>query len=116
MSNPLNFKTTTHDKTIYHTLYKGEKIYMIRQVDDFSIACDEESTAKEIYKTIGSKLRLPKENKDPFAYLGLITDFNGIDVTQCRTHIKLSCTNYIDRIMRTHGWETTSSSDKTQSS
>ena len=96
MSDPLNFKTTTHDKTIYHTIYNGKKIYMIRQVDDFSIACDNESTAKEIYNIIGSKLRLPKEDKDPFAYLGLITDFNGIDVTQNKTHIKLSCSNYIN--------------------
>ena len=48
MSEPLNFRTTTHDKTIYQTNYKGEKILMIRQVDDFSLACDKEETAIEI--------------------------------------------------------------------
>ena len=111
MSEPLNFKTTTHDKTIYYTEYKGETIYMLRQVDDFSLACDDESTAIEIYGIIGAKLRLPKEEKDPFAYLGLVKDFNGIDITQTRTHIKLSCSNYIDRIMTSHGWETSSSKD-----
>ena len=111
MSEPLNFRTTTHDKTIYQTNYKGEKIFMIRQVDDFSLACDNEETAIEIYNIIGASLRLPKEDKDPFAYLGLVSDFNGIDVTQTRKFIKLSCRNYIDRIMTSHGWETSSPSD-----
>jgi hypothetical protein len=108
MNEPLNFKTTTHDKTIYHTTYKGEKIYLLRQVDDFALACNEEETAKEIYKIIGSKLKLPNEPKDPFAYLGLINDFNGIDVAQSRDYIEISCSNYIDRIMTSHGWDTTS--------
>ena len=111
MNEPLNFETTTHDKTIYHTTYKGEKIYLLRQVDDFALACDKEDTAKEIYSIIGSKLKLPKEPKDPFAYLGLITDFNGIDVTQTKDYIEISCSNYIDRIMTSHGWETTSPSN-----
>ena len=106
MNEPLNFKTTTHDKTIYHTSYKGENIYLLRQVDDFAIACKDESTAKEIYAIIGSKLKLPNEPKDPFAYLGLIKDFNGINITQTRAYIKLSCHNYIDRIMTSHGWNT----------
>ena len=67
--------------------------------------------AIEIYNIIGASLRLPKEDKDPFAYLGLVSDFNGIDVTQTRKFIKLSCGNYIDRIMTSHGWETSSPSD-----
>ena len=55
---------------------------MLRQVDDFALACDKEDTAKEIYQLIGASLRLPKEDKDPFAYLGLVEDYNGIDVHQ----------------------------------
>ena len=43
---------------------------MLRQVDDFAMACDNEDAAKEIYNIIGASLRLPKEDKDPFAYLG----------------------------------------------
>ena len=74
---------TTHDKTIYRTTYKGELIFMLRQVDDFAMTCDNEDTAKEIY-IIGASLRLPKENKDPFAYLGLAEDYNEIDIQQAR--------------------------------
>jgi hypothetical protein len=101
----MGFITTTHDKTIYKTTYNGETVYMLRQVDDFALACKQEETAKAIYKHIGQKLRLPKEDKDPFSYLGLIHDFNGIDVKQTTDYIQISCSNYIDRIMTSHGWE-----------
>ena len=77
---------------------------MLRQVDDFALACNIEDTAKEIYGIIGKALRLPNETKDPFTYLGLINDFNGIDVEQTKDYIQISCPNYIDRIMTSHGW------------
>ena len=102
----LKFKTTTHDKTIYTTVFNGEKVYLLRQVDDFALACSNESIANEIYDIIGNDLKLPTEDKVPFTKLGLITDFNGIDVEQSRDFIEISCSNYIDRIMTSHGWET----------
>ena len=52
MAPPLNFTTTTHDKTICRTMYKGEQIFMLHQVDHFAMACDNEKTAKEIYNII----------------------------------------------------------------
>ena len=67
----LGFKSTTHDKTIYSKVHNGETVYMLRQVDDFALACNDESTAKELYKMIGSRLRLLDETEDPFTYLGL---------------------------------------------
>ena len=53
---------------------------------------------------IGSRLRLLDETEDPFTYLGLITDFNGIDVEQFLEYIRIACGNYIDRIYTSHGW------------
>ena len=38
----LGFKSTTHDKTIYSKVHNGETIYMLRQVDDFALACNNE--------------------------------------------------------------------------
>ena len=102
----LNFKTTTHDKTIYTTEFNGETVYLLRQVDDFALACTNESIADEIYDIIGNELKLPTEDKVPFTKMGLISDFNGIDVEQSKDFIEISCANYIDRIMTTHGWET----------
>ena len=37
----MGFNTTTHDRTIYTPVYNttGETIYLLRQVDDFVLAC-----------------------------------------------------------------------------
>ncbi|KAG7373304.1 reverse transcriptase RNA-dependent DNA polymerase [Nitzschia inconspicua] len=105
-SDELQFRHTTLDHTIYSTVYKGQKVLMLRQVDDFSIACDDESIAIEIYDIIGRKLQLPGEDKPPFKYLGLQTDYNGLDIEQTSTHIAISCSTYISRFLTTHGWDT----------
>ena len=54
---------------------------------------------------IGKKFQLLNEDKPPFAKLGLMTDFNGIDVSQTDTHIELSCATHIDRLATSHGWK-----------
>ena len=80
----MGFTTTTHDRTIYKAVYKhtGETIYLLRQVDDFAIACSNESVANDIYNQICDALQLPGESDKPFFYLDLVTDFNGIDIEQ----------------------------------
>jgi len=60
-SDELNFKTPTHDQTIYKTIYKGKIVFLLQQVDDFALACKDESTAIDIYGIIGRSLRLEKE-------------------------------------------------------
>ena len=105
MSTQLGFKHTTHDRTIYQAIFKGHKVLLLRQVDDLMIQTDNEDIAKEIFKIIGLKLQLKDENKPPFAYLGLTTDFNGVDIEQNKTHIMISCKNYIDHLVRAHSWE-----------
>jgi hypothetical protein len=72
----------------------------------FALACTEQSISDKIYDIIGEKMKLPGEDKVPFEKMGLLDDFNGIDVQQKAEYIELSCGNYIDRIMRSHGWET----------
>ena len=78
---------------------------MLRQVDDLMIQTDNEAIAKVIFKIIGLKLQLKNETEPPFAYLGLTTDFNGVDIEQSKTHIIISCGNYIDRMVQAHKWE-----------
>jgi hypothetical protein len=77
----------------------------LRQVEDFALACTEESISDKLYDIIVEKLKLPGEDTVPFAKMGLLDDFNGIDVQQKDEYTELSCGNYIDRIMRSHGWE-----------
>jgi hypothetical protein len=107
----LKFTTTTHDRTIYRTVYKGHKILLLRQVDDFAIASPSETIATEIYDIIGSALQLPTENSKPFKYLGLLTDFNGLDIHHTRDHISVSCERYVQRLLRSHNWETPSKNE-----
>ena len=59
---------------------------------------------------IGASLRLPNEDKDPFAYLRLVEDCNCIDIHQACHRIK-SFSNYMDQIMTTHCWEASSKKD-----
>ena len=53
---------------------------------------------------IGLTLQLENKGEPPFAYLGPCVDFNGVDIEQSNTHIMISCQNYIDRMLRAHGW------------
>ena len=72
----LNFKCTTHDRTIYSTMVHCVKVLLLRQVDNFALASPDEATAKAIYDIIGKRLMLPGEDKPPFAYMGLVDDCN----------------------------------------
>ncbi|KAG7359997.1 reverse transcriptase RNA-dependent DNA polymerase [Nitzschia inconspicua] len=104
----LSFRSTTHDRTIYSGVFEGEPILLLRQVDDFALACRRESTAKAVYDFIGKALQQPNEAQPPFTYLGLLSDYNGVDVHQTADYIELTSAGYIDRLLRSHGWDTPS--------
>ena len=80
----------------------GETIYLLRQVDDFTLSCSNESVSADIYNQIGGTLQITCESDKPFAFIGLVTDFSGIDIEKYRDYIKISCHNYIDRAMIYH--------------
>ena len=105
-SDPLSFRHTTHDRSIYSTVYKGVPVLLLRQVDDFALASPDETIAEEIYGIIGQRLQLPSETSPPFKYFGLISDFNGVDITQTSTTVEITCKSYLARVLRSHGWDT----------
>jgi hypothetical protein len=107
----LGFKSTVHDKCVYSTVFEGNKILLLQQVDDFSLACKSEDIAIKIYDIIGKLLRLDYEDDIPFKYLGLVDDYNGVEVKQTEDYTELCCPNYIDRLLRSHGWETPSADE-----
>ena len=78
---------------------------MLHQVDDFALACTNKALADKIYNAIGQMLQLPNEDEPPFAKMGLINNFNGIDVLQADRYIKISYETYIDCLITTHGWK-----------
>jgi len=83
---------------------KAPKCFCCAQVDDFALACPNEDMAKRLYDQIDEHLQLPSETQPPFKYLGLLKDFNGLDIAQYSDAIKLSCEKYIERVLTTHGW------------
>ena len=102
----LDFKTTTHYCTMCTAKFEGKQVYLLRQVDDFALACTNQQLADRIYDTIRQKLQLPNEDKPPFAKMGLINNFNGTDVLQTDSYIKIFCAKYyIESLVSTHGWK-----------
>jgi hypothetical protein len=61
----LQFTSTTHSRTIYSTAFEGHQVLLLRQVDDFALACPNETIAKTIYDIIGTALQLPDEPAPP---------------------------------------------------
>ena len=90
------FTTTTHDRSIYTATIDGEQVLLLGQVDDFALACSDEAIAQRIYSRIGQRLQLPSESEPPFKYLGLLRDFNGLDIRPYDDCIILSCHKYIE--------------------
>ena len=43
----------------------------------------------------------------PFEYLGIVKDYNGVDLKQTSHYIGMSCESYIKRLYRSHDWEAT---------
>ena len=60
----VGFTTTTDDRNIYKDVYNTnvETIYLLRQVDEFSISCSNKSVVEGIYDQIGGALQLPSES------------------------------------------------------
>ena len=77
---------------------------LLCQVDDFAIACPNEDIAKHLHDQIGQRLQLSSETVPPFKHLGLLKDFNGLNIAQHSDAIKLFCEKCVNRVPPTHGW------------
>ena len=109
--NKLGFTTTTHERNIYSGTVEGHEILVCRQVDDFAAGSPTQKGAQLFIDTVR------KHVKAEFAGMGIETVggtyqlFNGIDIFQTKDYIKVGCESYIDRVLKTHGWDEPSQSD-----
>lgn len=97
----LNLQPCTHEPCLYFTNNynnQNKRVLFLRQVDDFAVSCEDKATAKHVIAAINSKMTI--DVKD----LGIITRFNGVDITQTRDFIKLSNKTYIEKIFSRHAW------------
>ena len=71
-----------------------------------------EQVAKDIFKAIDVAIQFDAEKRDgviPFEFLGIVKDYNGVDIKQTKDYIEMSCANYIRRLLKSHGWDKDSS-------
>ena len=95
----MGFHPTTHEPCIYIKYTPTETIYLLRQVDDFAIACDSKSTATFYWDELDKFLKEPLKRESD-----LLTRHNGIDIVQSSHGIKMHCalfgpikTNYVKK-------------------
>ena len=72
----------------------GAEVFLLSQVDDFALGCDNNDVAEKIWKLIDSKTSAPLKRE------GLLSRFNGIDVEQTNEYIKIHCSTYLTKIMK----------------
>ena len=91
--NEMDFRTTTHDHCIYRKVVFGEPVFLLRQVDDFLMACKDQKTAENIANIIGTKLQFDTEKEEgvlPIEFMGIVNDYNGVDINQTTDCIEQS--------------------------
>ena len=103
----IGFQATTHEPCIYVLYTQTETIYMLRQVDDFAIACDKQSTAIHYWDCLDKYLKEPLKREK-----GLMTRHNGIDIVQTQDAITLHCATYLKKIMSSKTFDMTLPKDK----
>ena len=63
-------------------------------MDDFLISSKDEQTAQAEFDLI------QKDLKEPMKMFGIVTAFNGTDISQTRNFIKVSCRTYIGKLWK----------------
>ena len=103
----IGFQSTTHEPCLYIKYTPTETLYMLRQVDDFAIACDDKRTAISHWDEIDTFLKEPlKREKD------LLTRHNGIDILQTQDFIKVYCETYLHKILKSKTFSLITTSHK----
>jgi len=89
---------TKHEPCLYQGMYRGHYTLFMRQVDDFAIATTSSEAAHGLIAEINKQLKLP------IHILGTVTRFNGLDVTQTRSFVKISCSKYLAKLQPSYHW------------
>ena len=56
-------------------------------------------------------MKFEHEDSIPITFLGLVKDYNGVDIEQYSDSICISAEAYIERLLKTHGWNTQSNKE-----
>jgi hypothetical protein len=86
----LGLTPTIHEPCLYSGIVDGQRVLLMRQVDDFAIATSNESTANALLDLMDNRMNIPLKRQ------GLLNMFNGIDIVQTKHYIKIDCHSYIN--------------------
>ena len=67
-----------------------------------------QKTAENIANIIGTKLQFETEKEEgiiPIEFMGIVTDYNGVDINQTTDYIEMSSESYLKRLFKSHGWD-----------
>ena len=95
----LKLQPCTHEQNLYYTNdynSTGKTVLFLRQVDDFAIACQDETIAEQVIKDINSKMSIDVKK------LGIVSRYNGVDIDQRREYIKLHACTYLEKLEAQH--------------
>ena len=83
-------------------------MFLCYQVDNFLLGCKNEQSVQNLFNDIAKKIQFPSEIEQgivPFKFLGIVKDYNRVDITQTSDYLEMSCKNYIARLLKSHGWD-----------
>jgi hypothetical protein len=106
----LKFTMTGYERNLCRGIFRGELVFICRQVDDFAIGSTTTATAEALIQEINSHATTSSNGIGSPTSYGITNRYNGLDVHQTRDYIKISCKTYVTRLLPTHGWQTPSSS------
>jgi hypothetical protein len=87
---------TVHKPCLYSGLIDGRCVLFMRQVDDFAVAVPSEQIANHVFDMLDNRLTFPMKR------MGLISLFNGLDITQTADFVKVLCSTYLDKVLQKH--------------
>jgi len=99
LTTKIGYKPMHHEPCLYQATIADSWTMLLRQVDDFAFAVETEEIGKSIVTAIDQHLRIR------IKYLGVLTMFNGMDITQTQYYIKIHCTTYLNKIIHQHNWQ-----------
>ena len=91
-----NFTSTVHEPCLYSGYIEGERVLFMRQVDDFAVAVQSERIANILFDAFDDKFTIPIKRQ------GLIGLYNGVNISQTRDYVKLSCESYLRKVCEAH--------------
>ncbi len=87
---------TVHEPCLYSGLIDGQCVLFMWQVDDFVVAAPSEQIANHVFDMFNNRLTFPMKR------MGLISLFNGLDITQTVDFVTISCSTYLDKVLQKH--------------